>query len=425
VGKTVGIEGTMRGKKLSALQVSRIKEPGRYCDGGCRGLYLQVAPGGSKQWLLRYMLNGQARQMGLGSVNTFKLAEARERARRFRQLLADDIDPIEHRKAEKQQAMAERAKQITFADAAAKYIAAHQAGWRNEKHAAQWETTLAAYAYPVIGNLSVAAIDTAHIMRVLDPIWSTKTETASRLRGRLEAVLDWATVRGFRKGNNPAQWRGHLDKLLPKPSKVRRVQHFGAMPYADVPAFMARLRERDDISARALEFTILTAARTGETIGATWDEIDLDAKVWTVPASRIKAGREHRIPLADRAIELLAALPRLEGNPYVFPGAREGKGLSNTAMFEFLNGMDGVNGVTVHGFRSSFRDWAGEETAFPREVIEAALAHKLKDKAEAAYRRGDALAKRRRLMQAWADFCTRPPAKSADVVEIWERRRHG
>jgi integrase len=414
----VGNGGRMR-KQLSALDVSRINKPGRYADGG--GLYLQVAPGGSKQWLLRYMLNGQARQMGLGGVGDWKLAEARERARRFRQQLAEGIDPIEARRGERQQAMAERAKQITFEDAAAKYIAAHQAGWKNAKHAEQWSATLKSYAHPVIGGLSVAAIDTAHIMQVLDPIWTTKTETASRVRGRIEAVLDWAAARNFRKGDNPCRWKGHLSKLLPKPSQVRAVQHHDAMPYADVPAFMALLRERDDISARALEFTILTAARTGETIGATWNEINFAEKLWTIPASRIKAGREHRVPLADRVIELLEALPRLEGNEHVFPGIREGQGLSNMAMLELLRGMDGINGFVVHGFRSSFRDWAGEETAFQREVIEAALAHRLKDKAEAAYRRGDALAKRRRLMQAWADHCTRPPA-SADVVELRVRR---
>jgi integrase len=405
----------MKPKKLSALDISRTTKPGRYADGG--GLYLQVAPGGSKQWLLRYMLNGQARQMGLGSVNTFKLAEARERARRFRQQLADGVDPIEARKGERQQAMAERAKQITFADAAAKYIAAHQAGWRNAKHAAQWETTLAAYAFPVVGALSVAAIDTAHIMQVLDPIWSTKTETASRVRGRLEAVLDWATARGYRRGDNPARWRGHLSKLLPAPNRVRRVRHHGAMPYADVPAFMSLLRQRDAISPRALEFIILTAARSGEVLGATWDEIDLVEKVWTVPASRIKSGKEHRVPLSDRVLEILAALPRIEGNEHVFPGAREGRGLSHVTMFELLRSMDGVNGITTHGFRSSFRDWCFEQTTFSREVVEAALAHRLKDKTEASYRRGDALAKRRGLMAAWAGYCARP-MKSADVVPI-------
>lgn len=405
--------------KLSATKVNKIVKPGRYGDGG--GLWLQVTetqrkdgPAIAKSWLFRYMLNGKARQMGLGAVHTVSLAEARERARAARALLLDGIDPIDHKDAQRQQAIAEAVERITFKDAADKYITAHKAGWRNEKHAEQWRATLQSYAYPVIGGMAVAAVDTAHVLEVLEPIWTTKTETASRVRGRIEAVLDWAKARRYRKGENPARWRGHLDKLLPAPSKVRRVKHRTALPYVEVPGFMERLRDNDSVSAKALEFTILTAARTGETIGARWSEIDIDAKLWIVPGERTKSGREHRVPLTDRAIEILASVPREEGNDHVFIGARKAKGLSNMSMLELLRGMV-ENGLTVHGFRSSFRDWAAEQTNFPRELAEAALAHVLSDKTEAAYQRGDLLAKRRRMMEAWARYCASPP-KNGDVV---------
>ena len=401
-------------EKLTAVQVQKMTEPGRYADGN--GLYLQIAPGGSKQWLLRYMRDDVARQMGLGSVSVFSLKEARERARKFRQQLADGIDPIDARKGQRLADKAQAAKRVTFRDAAAQYIESQRAGWKNEKHGAQWTATLETYAYPTIGDLPVSEIDTAHVVKILEPIWATKSETASRVRGRIESVLAWATVREYRRGDNPARWRGHLDKLLPAKGKVRRVEHHDAMPYDDVPAFMATLREMTSLSARALEFTILTAARTGETIGARWSEIDFRTEVWTVPGERTKSGREHRVPLSGRAVALLNSLPREEGNDHVFIGARKGKGLSNMAMLELLRGMDG-NGLTVHGFRSSFRDWAGEQTNHPREVAEAALAHVVKDQTEAAYRRGDALEKRRKLMQAWAGYCARK-AGGGDVVAI-------
>lgn len=391
--------------KLTAVEVKKLGKPGRYGDGG--GLWLQVSQWGTKAWLFRYAINGKERQMGLGSIDTFTLAEARERARLARQKVADGIDPIEARRGQRLADTAATASRLTFRDASSRYIAAHKAGWKNEKHGAQWEATLATYAYPVIGNLSVADVAVAHVLKVLEPIWSTKPETASRVRGRIESVLDWSAARGHRQGDNPARWRGHLDKLLPAKTKVRRVKHHDAMPYANVPAFMADLRKMDSQSARALEFTILTAARTGETIGARWPEIDFQNKIWGVPGERTKSGREHRVPLTDRAVDILKALPREEGNPHVFIGARKCKGLSNMAMLELLKGVDG-NGLTVHGFRSSFRDWAAEQTAFSREVAEASLAHIVGDKTEAAYRRGDALEKRRRLMEAWARYCAKP-----------------
>jgi integrase len=410
--------------KLSAAKVAKVTAPGRYGDGG--GLWLQVTatetkqgPSTAKSWLFRYMLYGKARQMGLGPVHTVTLAEARDKARQARALLLEGIDPIDARHGRRADALAEAAKQITFKDAAEKYIAAHRAGWKNEKHGEQWKRTLENYAFPIMGNMAVASVDTAHVLKVLEPIWNTKTETASRVRGRMESVLDWAKARHYRRGENPARWRGHLDKLLPAKAKVRKVKHHDAMPYGDVPAFVAELRDNDSISARALEFTILTAARTGEVIGARWPEIDLAAKVWTVPAERTKSSREHRVPLTERAVEILASLPREEGNDHVFIGARKGKGLSNMAMLELLRGMV-ENGLTVHGFRSSFRDWAGERTNFPREVAEAALAHVLTDKTEAAYRRGDALEKRRQLMTAWTRYCA-TTANGGDVVPMQGR----
>lgn len=406
--------------QLSAAQVAKEARPGRYGDGN--GLWLQVSQFGTKAWIFRFMLNGRARQMGLGSVETFSLKEARERARAARQLLADGVDPIEARNERKSTARADEAKRVTFADAAERYIKAHAPGWRSAKHADQWTATLDTYAKPIIGDLSVADVDTAHVMKVLEPIWTEKPETASRVRGRMEAVLDWAKARHYRTGDNPARWKGHLDHLLPAKAKVAKVRHMPALPYADLPAFMERLAGMASISARALEFTILTAVRTNETIAAKWSEIDLVGKVWIIPAGRMKAGREHRVPLSDRALELLAAIPREEGNDHVFPGGRKGKGLSNMAMLELLRGLDGAAGITVHGFRSTFRDWAAERTSFPREIAEAALAHTLKDKTEAAYLRSDALDKRRRLMAAWAKFCAERPARAADNVIAMQGR---
>lgn len=405
--------------KLTAIAVANITKTGRYGDGD--GLWLQVSASGTKSWALRYKLNGQPRQMGLGSVSLFSLKEARERARQFRRQVVDGIDPIETRRNARMTAQAELASLLTFKDAAQSYIASHKAGWKNGKHASQWEATLSTDAYPIIGDISVAAVATAHVLQILEPIWVAKTETASRVRGRMESVLDWAKARGFRQGENPARWRGHLDHLLPARNKVRRVEHHDALPYSELPSFMRRLRGMESISARALEFTILTVARTGETIGAKWPEIDFLNKLWTVPGVRTKSGREHRVPLSERAIEILSALPREDGNEHVFLGARAGMGLSNMAMLQLLRGLDD-NSLTVHGFRSSFRDWANEQTNYSREVAEAALAHVVGDKAEAAYRRGDALEKRRKLMQAWAGYCERG-ASSGHVTAMLRKQR--
>lgn len=391
--------------KLTAARVGKLSKPGRYGDGA--GLYLAISHWKTKSWCLRYQLGGRERFMGLGSTADVSLAEAREKARAARRMLIDGDDPIDARQAKKQAIASEIAKRVTFKEAAQKYIDSHKAGWRNEKHAAQWPSTLKTYAYPIIGNLHVAAIETGHVIRILEPIWATKTDTAAKLRGRIEAVLDWAKARHFRSGDNPARWKSHLENLLPAKSKVRKVRHQPALQFERMGDFMEDLRDRKGISARALEFTILTAARTSETIMAKWPEFDLKAGVWTVPADRTKAGREHRVPLSERALKILKEIPREKGSAFVFPGAKPKKPISNMAMLELVRGMtDGE--LTVHGFRSSFRDWAGEATNFAREVAEAALGHVVGDKSEAAYRRGDALEKRRKLMEAWARFCASP-----------------
>jgi integrase len=406
--------------KLTVLKVAREKRPGLYGDGG--GLYLHVTARGSKSWIFRYWIAardpttgevvrdpttnkaiGRSREMGLGSCVTVSLAEARERALECRKLREKDIDPIDAREAARRQVALERAKLLKFKEAAATYMAAHRVAWKNDKHAGQWTATLQTYAYPLLGDVPVHAIDTALIMKVIEPIWATKPETGNRVRGRVESILDWATVRGYRHGENPARWRGHLDKLLPSRAKVRKTQHHSALPYAELPAFITLLQEQEGIAARALEFTILTAARTGEVIGTQRSEINWQEKLWTVPAERMKAGKEHRVPLSDRVLELAATTVQAD-NAFIFPGGRLGQPLSNMAMLTLLRRM-GRNDLTVHGFRSTFRDWASERTNFPGEVVEMALAHTIASKTEAAYRRGDLLEKRRRLMEAWAEFC--------------------
>ncbi len=386
-------------------------------DGG--GLYLQVSSSGAKSWLFRFMLNGRAREMGLGSLRAVSLACAREKAAHCRALLAEGTDPIEAREAERSNELAAGRKTITFKEAADAYIAAHQSGWRNEKHASQWRNTLEAYAYPVFGRSLASEIDTGLVMQVLAPIWSEKTETANRVRGRIERVLDWATVSGYRQGQNPARWRGHLDNLLPKPSRLRKVRHHTAMPYHEVGDFVRQLRRYGGVAPRALEFVIFTAARTSEVIGATWDEVDLKLATWTVPAERMKGNREHRVPLVEPAVEALSSMRDLATGDHVFPGASPGRGLSNMALLAVLRRCGLA--ATVHGFRSSFRDWAAEETNFPREVAEQALAHSQPDSVEAAYRRGDLFSKRRRLMEAWAQYLE---AQTAEVVAL-PTRRHG
>ena len=388
--------------KLTALAVAREKRPGYFGDGG--GLYLQVSAGGAKSWVFRFKVEGRTREMGLGPLHAITLAEARDAATECRRLRFQGIDPIEARKAERQQARLEAAKGMTFRACAERYIDAHKAGWRNPKHALQWASTLATYAYPVFGDLPVKAIDVSLVMKAIEPIWATKTETASRLRGRIESVLDWATARGYRQGENPARWRGHLDNLLPKRAKVQRVQHHPALPYSEITAFMQALRSQQGMAALALEFLILTATRTSETINARWDEIDLAAKLWIIPAGRIKAGKEHRVPLSAPALALLGRLAEARTGEFVFPGGKAGKPLSTAAMTALLKRM-GRGDITTHGFRSCFRDWAAEQTNHPREVAEMALAHTIGDKVEAAYRRGDLFEKRSLLMADWARFC--------------------
>lgn len=387
---------------LTALEVKKIGRPGYYADGG--NLYLQVARGGSKSWVFRFALDGRTRDMGLGGCDTFSLAEARQRAKEARQLLADGIDPIENREEQKRQHRAAAALVRTFDQCAAAYIEAHEPSWSNAKHAQQWRNTLATYASPIIGHVPVDVIDKAHVLQVLQPIWLKKTETASRLRGRIERVLGYATSQGFRTGDNPARWADNLAFDLPAQKRSTRVRHHAALPYSELGAFMQQLRQQHNTASRALEFIILTAARTSEAFNATWEEIDLQARRWTIPAGRMKKRREHVVPLSDDAVMVLHTMIAEHGaDGYVFPGRRRGA-LSNMAGLQLLKRM-GRADLTVHGFRSTFRDWAGEVSSHPREVIEHALAHQLKDKAEAAYQRGDLLAKRVVLMSDWAAFC--------------------
>jgi integrase len=363
--------------------------------------------------------------MGLGSLDTIGLAEAREQAKQCRQLLkgtpiTPPVDPIEHRRALRASAKVEAAKTLTFKACAAAYIAAHQAGWRNPKHAAQWPSTLGAYVYPIFGDLSVQAIDTALVMKALEPIWQKKPETASRLRGRIEAVLDWARAAGYREGDNPARWRGHLQNLLMKTSTAAKTarrasgrgEHHAALPYTEIGTFMAALRQQQGIAACALEFAILTAARTGEVIGARWEEVNLADRVWIVPAERMKAGKEHRVPLSSAAVAILEQMADAQNGEFIFPGAKSAQPLSNMALLMLLRRMDRGD-LTTHGFRSTFRDWAGDCTDFPRDVAEMALAHTLGDKVEAAYRRGDGFQKRRLLAEEWAKFCAEGKADPA------------
>lgn len=407
--------------KLNALKVAKVAERGLYGDGG--GLYLRVAEfktkaglARSKNWIFRFKRGRRERHMGLGPLHTLSLAQARIKARRCRELLLDGIDPIEARRERRAAVLAACAKQVTFRECAEAYIRAHSRTWKNEKHAAQWPATLTTYVYPSIGNLPVASIDTNLVLRCLQPIWRTVPDTARRVRGRIETVLDWAAARGLRQGENPARWRGNLKHLLPHTPKAQRQRHHPALAYVELPAFAAQLRKRSDISSRALEFLILTAARTSEVIGARWSEIDLQEKIWTIPGERMKSGRDHVVPLSERACELLRSLPEELFDGFVFIGARADRPLSNMAMLELLRSLR--PGFTVHGFRSTFRDWAGDLTNYQREVIEAALAHAVEGETEAAYRRSTALQKRRRLMAAWDKFCGGPVAKSAQVLEM-------
>ncbi|WP_456267767.1 tyrosine-type recombinase/integrase [Kushneria sp. AK178] len=387
--------------KLSPRKVATAG-PGKHEDGG--GLRLVVSEGRAKKWVLRFTLKGKRREMGLGSFPDTGLADARRKAEHYRRLAKDGADPIHARDTEQQETSTP-----TFTSCAARYIQSHRRSWRNPKHARQWVSTLKTYARPLIGNIPVDKIDTQDIVSILNPIWVSKTETAKRVQGRIENVLDYAAAHKYRYESNPARWRGHLDKLLAKPSRVKTVSHHPAMPYDEVAAFIAELLGYTSISSKALRFLILTATRTSEVLLTEWPEIDLENATWTIPAERMKARREHRVPLSTQAVSLLADLPRVQGNPYVYPGARLGKPLSNMAMLQLMRGMgygvDGERGDYVpHGFRSSFRDWSGEVSSYPRDVAEMALAHTIENKVEAAYRRGDLFEKRRAMMQEWADF---------------------
>jgi integrase len=410
MGPDMGETMTRTLQRLSTLKVARAKEKGLIADGG--GLYLRVSDGGTKSWIFRYGDGGKLRDMGLGPVHTISLAEAREMAVECRKLRLQGIDPIAQRNAQRASQKAAEATAITFTDAAEKYMASHEGAWSNATHRAQWVSTLQTYVYPQIGDHAVAAIGTAAVMKCVEPIWMSRTETASRVRGRIEAVLDWAKARGFRDGDNPARWRGHLDHLLPARAKVQKQQHLAALPYAEVGGFVAKLREETGNAARVLEFIILTAARLSEGLGATWDEIDLAKRTWTVPAERMKSGKEHKVPLSDAAVALLKSMPK--GDGLVFPGPN---GLvTKLAVLKVVKKLAGD--VTTHGFRSSFRDWAAEQTSFPGELAEMALAHSVGSAVEAAYRRTDMFDKRRKLMEAWAGFCGRPVASGGDVVRL-------
>ncbi len=385
---------------LTARQVQVHKAPGMLADGG--GLYLQVAPSGAKSWIFRFQLNGRRRDMGLGSLDVFGLADAREKAAAARRMVAEGVDPIDHRAAQQATTMAAAAKAVTFRQSAEAYIEANRSGWSNAKHASQWSSTLERYVYPTFGHLPVGSIDTALVCKVLDPIWQTKTETASRVRGRIESILDYAKVRGQREGENPARWHGHLEFTYPAKGEIAPVQHHESLPYSDIPAFWPRLQVQDGLGARALELAILTAARTGEVLGARWPEIDLDGKLWRIPGERMKGGREHVVPLSDPAIALLRKLAAVRLGDLVFPGQVAERPLSNMVMHMTLRRMK-VD-VTPHGFRSTFRTWVAEQTNFPAEVAEAALAHTQDDKVVAAYQRGDFAKKRAALMTAWASY---------------------
>lgn len=402
--------------KLSDVSVKAAKKSGRHSDGG--GLYLNVSPSGSKSWLFMWSINvarpdgskGQKRfEMGLGSYPGISLARARAMAGEHRQIVAEGGNPIAAR---------DKDEEPTFAEATTKFLASMEKSWRNEKHRAQWRSTLDTYC-STINSKRVSSIGTEDVLAALNPIWTQKAETASRLRGRIERVLDFCKVRGWRDGENPAVWRGHLKNVLPARAKLTRGHH-KAMPYQDAPAFMERVRNAEAMAARVLEFAILTAARSGEAYEAEWSEIDFVSQVWTVPKERMKMGKEHRVPLSTQAVALLERLKETsDGKGYIFPGQRKGRPLSNMAMAKFLDRLK-VN-VTVHGFRSSFRDWAGDATSFSRDLAEAALAHIVGNETEAAYRRSDALEKRRKLMQAWADYLA--AAKAKNVTNLSEARK--
>lgn len=398
--------------RLNAIKASNVKVVGMHPDGA--GLYLKVDKGGSKSWVFRYMFDRRQRYLGLGSAASVSLATARSLAGDARRQLELGLDPIEAKRRAEKEAAADKARSMTFKECAEAYMEAHEPSWKNAKHCEQWHSTLRRYLYPKFGGVAVSSVTTEMVLEAIQPIWHAMPETASRVRGRIEVVIDWAKARGAFSGENPARWRGHLANLLPKPSKVAKVEHHAAMAFDDLPAFMSELGAATGLTSRALEFTILTAARTTEALGAQWSEFDLHKKIWTVPAVRMKAGKEHRVPLSARAVEIIRELETLKRNEFVFPGEKPGRHLSNMSMLMLLRRM--MHGeLTVHGFRSTFRDWAAETTSFPNFIVEMALAHAIESKVEGAYRRGDLLEKRRALMVAWGQYCkkaiSRPPCR--------------
>ena len=391
-------------KQLSDRAVAALKTIGRHAVGGVPGLHLLVSAG-YRSWILRIQVGDQRKDMGLGPYPAVSLLEARDKARKIHDDLRSGLIPVSPRRQQRSALVAKAATEKTFRWCAEEYLKAKSSEWKNAKHRQQWENTLHAYAMPHFGHLAVSLIDLPHVLACLEPIWSNKNETASRLRGRIESILDWAAVRKYRSGDNPARWKGHLDKVLPAPSKIQKVEHHRAIPIDGMPVFMQELRAQPGVGARALEFLILTATRSGEVRGTTWAEIDLTEAVWTIPAERMKAGAEHRVPLSLQAIKILKELPRLAGTQLLFPGTK-GQVLSDMTMTAVMRRMKAD--AVPHGFRSTFRDWAGEKTNYPRELAEQALAHTLESKVEAAYRRGDALEKRRQMMQEWANFIESP-----------------
>jgi len=412
---------------LKPLNLKRATAPGYLGDGG--GLYLQITKSGARSWIFRYSLGGQRREMGLGAFSRVRsdapppvsLATARKLAAEKRALVAGGTDPITARDAERARQRLQQARGVTWAKAVDQFLAAHEATWRNAKHRQQWRNTLTAYASPVFEGLSVGSIDTPEVIKVLDRIWQDKPATASRVRGRIERVLDWAKVRGYREGENPARWRGHLDKVFPTKAKVKRAKHHAAVDIDDAPAVYARLCETDGMAALALRFVVLTAGRAGEILGARWLEIDLQAAIWTIPGARMKAGQVHRAPLSREALAVLRAAAKYRVNDRIFPSSRRGRPISSSSLLKVLQAVVAAD-ATVHGFRSTFRDWCSERTSFSREVSEMALAHTIENPAEAAYRRGELLRKRAQLMEAWARFLT-TPAASANVVPISRKQR--
>ena len=405
-----------KAKEMPAIEVKRIETPGRHAVGGVAGLLLVVKDSGAKSWIFRTTVGDRRRNIGLGGYPDVPLASAREKARAIKEVIEQGVDPVAERQERRMALIKERMSKMTFAEAARLCHEKKAPEFKSEKHSKDWISSVNRYAIPVIGKMPVDEIELTHILEVLQPIWTEKTETATRLRQRIEHILSWATVSGYRKGDNPARWQGHLDAVLPKPGKVKKKSHFDALPWQEIGTFMQDLRKRDGMGARALEFIILTAARSRETRLATWDEFDIENRIWTIPPERMKAGKQHTVPLTEDAIKLLRKLPKFEGSPYVFSAARGGP-LSDMAISMVCRRMK-VEAVP-HGFRSTFRDWAAESTNFPREVCEQALAHTIESKVEAAYRRGDLFEKRRKLMEAWAGFCRQIKVNGqADILTI-------